>query len=196
MPPETVLREPRISASNTRGAVRSRVVMMHGRLLALAVPAALALAAPATAGAACAQSPLDQLVRTTPIVVTAQAQPGPLAPNGIGLLSPATFRVVAYDQGTGPGELKVQTALTNGSGGLAAVSEGVNPMAGQTWRLWGTIGADGVLQTSVCAGSTLMVAQQAPTLTTSRRAPAARASTDHRSIVYGWRHAPPQVSSI
>ena len=45
----------------------------------------------------------------------------------------------------------------------------MNPMAGQTWRLWGTLGADGVLQTNTCAGSTLTIAQQAPTLTAGAR---------------------------
>jgi hypothetical protein len=151
--------------------------MKLGRSLALAVPAALALAVPAAAGAACAQSSLEELARTVPVVVTAKAQPGPVASNGLGLLSPAPFRVVAYDQGTGPGDLKVQTALTSGSGGLSALSDGVNPMVGQTWRLWGTIGADGVLQTSVCLGSTLMVSQQAPALTSGRRSASLRAAS-------------------
>ena len=129
--------------------------MLHGRSFAAIVPAALALLAPAAAGAACAQRSVDQIAREAPIVVTAKAQPGPVARNGVGLLSPATFKVVAYDQGTGPQEIKVETALTDGPGGLTAVSEGVNPMAGQTWRLWGTLGDDGVLQTNVCLGSTL-----------------------------------------
>jgi len=138
-------------------------VLKLGRSFILAVPAAIALTVPATAGAVCAQSPLADIVRTTPIVVTATAEPGPLAQSGIGLLSPAGFHVIAYDQGQGPSEIKVQTALTKDAAGLVAAEDGVNPIAGQTWRLWGTLGADGVLQTSTCLGSTLMVSGPAPT---------------------------------
>ena len=148
----------------------------HGRSLAVAVPAALALIAPAAAGAACAQRPIEDLARAAPVVVTAKAQPGPVARNGLGLLSPATFKVVAYEQGTGPQEIKVRTALTEDPGGLAAMSDGVNPMAGQTWRLWGTLGADGVLQTSVCMGSTLAGVQQSPSLAAGRRGTTLRAA--------------------
>ena len=148
----------------------------HGRSLAAVVPVALALVAPAAAAAACAPRPIDQLVREAPIVLTAKAQPGTLARNGIGLLSPATFKVVAYDQGSGPQELKVQTALTEGPGGLVAGTDGVNPMAGQTWHLWGSLGADGVFQTTVCLGSTLAGAQQAPTLSAGRRRTPLRAA--------------------
>jgi hypothetical protein len=152
-------------------------VILHGRSLAAAVPAALALIAPAAAGAACAQRPLEQIAREVPVVVTAKAQPGPVARNGLGLLSPATFKVVAYDQGSGPQEIKVRTALTEDPGGLAAMSEGVNPIAGQTWRLWGTLGADGVLQTNVCLGSTLAGFQQTPSLVSGRRTTTLRAAS-------------------
>lgn len=138
--------------------------------LILAVPAALALAAPATAGAAClAQTPLADVAKTTPIVVTATAEAGPTAQNGIGLLSPAAFRVVAYDQGQGPAEIKVQTALTENAGTLTALEDGINPRAGQSWRLWGTLGADGVLQTSTCLPSTLMLHAQTPTVALGAR---------------------------
>jgi hypothetical protein len=118
----------------------------------------------------CAQSPsLADSVRSTPIVVTATALPGPAAQNGIGLLSPASFRVVAYDQGQGPGDIKVQTALTENAGSLVGLEDGINPRAGQTWRLWGTFGADGVLQTSICSPSTLIVAGSAPTVAVGSR---------------------------
>lgn len=150
---------------------------MHGRALAVAVPAALALIAPAAASAECIQRPLDQIAREVPVVVTAKAQPGPLARSGIGLLSPATFRVVAYDQGTGPQEIKVQTALSDGPGGLIAAADGVNPSAGQTWRLWGTLGADGLLQTNVCLGSTLAGIKQTPSLAAGSRTTSMRAAS-------------------
>jgi len=140
-------------------------VLKLGRSLALAVPAVLALTVPATAGAMCAMSPsLADTARTTPVVVTATAEPGPTAQNGIGLLSPASFHVIAYDQGQGPSEIKVQTALTENAGVLSAGEDAINPRAGQTWRLWGTLGADGVLQTSICLPSTLMVSAPAPTV--------------------------------
>ena len=144
----------------------------------------LALVAPAAAGAACAPKPLDQLAREAPVVVTAKAQPGPVARNGLGLISPATFKVVAYDQGSGPQEIKVRTALTEDvAGNLTALSDGVNPIAGQTWRLWGTLGADGVLQTTVCGGSTLAAVSRTPSLVAGRRSttlrPASIAGVPH-----------------
>jgi hypothetical protein len=113
----------------------------------------------------CVASPsLADTVRTTPIVVTATAKAGPTAQNGIGLLSPASFHVIAYDQGQGPSEITVQTALTQTAGVLSGLEDAINPRAGQTWRLWGTFGADGVLQTSICLPSTLMVSASAPSV--------------------------------
>lgn len=158
-------------------ALRSCVVNLHGRSLAAVVPVALALVSPAAAGAACAQRPIDQIAREVPIVVTAKAQPGPVARNGVGLLAPATFKVVAYDKGSGPTDLKVQTALSAGPGGLTANSVGVNPSAGQTWRLWGTIGADGVMQTNVCLGSTLAGIRHTPSLAVGARSATLRVSS-------------------
>lgn len=150
---------------------------LHGRALTAAIPAAIALLAPAAAGAACAQRPLEQVAREVPVVVTATAQAGPLARNGLGLLSPAIFKVAAYDQGSGPQEIKVRTALTEDPGGLAAQPDGVNPIPGQTWRLWGTLGPDNVLKTSVCLGSTLAGASVSPAITSGRRTTTLRAAT-------------------
>jgi hypothetical protein len=150
-------------------------VLKLGRSFALAVPAVIALAVPATAGAACAVSPsLADTARSTPIVVTATAAPGPTAQNGIGLLSPASFHVVAYDQGQGPGDISVQTALTESAGSLVGLEDGINPRPGQTWRLWGTFGADGVLQTSICSPSTLVVGGSSPTVAVGARKTALR----------------------
>jgi hypothetical protein len=150
-------------------------VKLAGGTTAFAVAGLLAL--PGSASAVCALTSLEKLARQSPVVVTAKAQPGPLAQSGVGLLSPATFRVVAYDQGSGPQEIKVQTALTTGANGLVAMSEGVNPLAGQTWRLWGSIAPDGSLQTSVCAGSVLAGAQGAPTLSAGRRSTTMRVAS-------------------
>lgn len=158
-------------------ALRSPVVTLHGRVFTAAIPAALALLAPAAAGAACAQRPLDQIAREVPVVVTATAQSGPVARNGLGLLSPATFKVTAYDQGSGPQEIKVRTALTEDPGGLAAQPDGVNPIPGQTWRLWGTLGPDNVLKTSICLGSTLAGASQSPAISSGRRTTTLRAAS-------------------
>ncbi len=141
-----------------------------GRSTALAVPAAIALTVPATAGAACPLTPsLAATVRTTPIVVTAKAAPGPTAQNGIGLLSPASFHVIAYDQGHGPSDIKVRTALTEAGSALSVLEDAINPRAGQTWRLWGTLDADGVLQTGTCGPSTIMVSSPAPTIVARAR---------------------------
>jgi hypothetical protein len=151
--------------------------MTRPRSLLLTLPAALALVAPAGAGASCAPQSLAALVREVPIVVTAKAQPGTVASNGIGLLSPATFHIVAYDKGAGPADVQVQTALTEGTNGLAAASDAINPLPGQTWRLWGAIGADGTFQTSACRGSRLLGADQAPTAVTAARSTTFAASS-------------------
>ena len=63
----------------------------------------------------------------------------------------------------------MRTALTESGGSLVALEDGINPRAGQTWRLWGAFDADGVLQTSICEPSTLVVAASAPTVGTGAR---------------------------
>ena len=57
------------------------------------------------------------------------------------------------------------------------IRDRVNPIPGQTWRLWGTLGPDNVLKTSVCLGSTLAGVAQTPTLTAGRRSTTMRAAT-------------------
>lgn len=127
-------------------------LVRHGTTTFLAIVAALA--APAAAHASCAATPLADQVASAPVVVTATALPGAMARGGVGLLSPATFRVTRYDKGSGPGTITVATALSKlADGTLAIGSEGINPLPGQRWLLSGAFDGSGALVTSVCLGS-------------------------------------------
>lgn len=122
------------------------------RLCTLALAAALI--APAGAQASCAATSLAAQVAAAPVVVTATAQPGPTARGGVGLVSPATFRVTRYDKGSGPGTITVATALSKAPDGTIAIgSEGINPLPGQRWQLTGSFDGGGLFTTSVCQGS-------------------------------------------
>ena len=111
-------------------------------------------AAPGVAQAACARIPLTDRAASAPVVVTAIALPGATARGGVGLISPAKFQVTRYEKGSGPGTIAVATALSklaDGTVGLGA--EGINPLPGQRWLLWGSFDQSGVLTTSTCLGS-------------------------------------------
>lgn len=154
-----------------------------------------ALVAPAAAQAACAATPLAEQAAKAPVIVTATALPGATARGGVGLLSPARFRVVRYDKGSGPGTIDVATALSkNADGTLAIGSEAINPLAGQRWMLWGSFAPSGVFTTSTCLGSQRTVTGAAlPQLRTSadrvvaslRRATYDPATTPGKAIAIG-----------
>lgn len=98
-----------------------------------AVAAAISLLSFSAATAAFAQcapaSEVEHFVRAT-IVFEGTAQPGG-AQHGA-LLSPATFKVERYLQGEGPARIQVTTAISDaGDGMFMAVSNGINPLAGE-----------------------------------------------------------------
>ena len=70
------------------------------------------------------------------------------------LLSPARFRVVRYLKGKGPRRVRVQTAVRKlDSDTYEWMSEGIDPRAGERWRIYGFRTRNGVVRTSGCAGS-------------------------------------------
>jgi hypothetical protein len=70
------------------------------------------------------------------------------------LLSPARFRVVRYLKGRGPRRVRVQTALRKVDGDTYMwTSVGIDPRAGERWRIYGFRAKNGVVRTSSCAGS-------------------------------------------
>ena len=147
--------------------MRSLVALLSSALLAAAVPAA--------AQASCAATPLSDVVQRTPVIVTAQAQPGPTS-LGVGgpLISPATFKVRIWDKGSGAGSLKV---ITGSLGGGQNNSEGIFPLPGQVWRLYGSLDAAGVLNTSLCSGSLAIVSHPAPSLLAGAKATSLKAAS-------------------
>lgn len=86
------------------------------------------------------------------------AQGGPAAEAGSAgavLLSPARFRVTRYLKGSGPPVVTVQTALTTHSGSMVANEDGIQPRAGQRWKIY-TTSPHMPYQTSICDGSCVM----------------------------------------
>ena len=128
----------------------------HRTVLITALAACCAAASlPASASAACANVPLKDMVSGSKVIATVQFIDG--ASTYGELRTPAAANVVRYDQGSGPQQLKVSTAL----GALAFGSEGIRPKAGERWRVYGSISPNGSLGTSICSGSVLMPAQSA-----------------------------------
>ncbi|MGZ4168830.1 MAG: hypothetical protein ACXVRW_11240 [Solirubrobacteraceae bacterium] len=65
------------------------------------------------------------------------------------------MRVIRYLKGRGPRVVRVQTALRAVRHGVIGNSEGIEPRAGQRWRIY----ANGVRQpvgTSICSGSRVL----------------------------------------
>jgi len=112
------------------------------------------LAAPGVAHAACAPVALTDQIASAPVVVTAMALPGATARGGVGLVSPAEFRVVRYEKGSGPGTIEVATALSTLPDGTVSLgAERINPLPGQRWLLWGSFDRSGQFATTTCLGS-------------------------------------------
>src|SRR5256885_11924119 len=88
---------------------------------------AIVAAAPATASAACAAHPAPVYPDAVPLVFVGRALDGPFAP--------AHFQVLAYEKGSGPARVAVDTGQSR-SGGAA---EGISPHAGELWRIYGRV---------------------------------------------------------
>jgi hypothetical protein len=93
--------------------------------------------------------------------------------------SPARMRVTRYLKGHGPRTVKVDTAVTIEPGGISANEDGIEPQAGQRWKIYATSRRQ-PFATSICAGSARVkspasdVAPEGAGVVTSGRAPAGR----------------------
>jgi hypothetical protein len=63
--------------------------------------------------------------------------------------------VLSYLKGSGPGEVTVQTALTVRGNTVTGIEDGIEPRAGQRWRIY-TTSAQMPYETSGCGGSCLI----------------------------------------
>lgn len=68
------------------------------------------------------------------------------------LSSPARVRVTRYLKGHGPRTVQVQTAVTPSANGVTVNADGIQPQAGQHWRIYSDRSRQ-PFPTSVCAGS-------------------------------------------
>ena len=122
------------------------------RRLVLVSVVVAALAAPASASAQCLASSEQQQFDRAELVFVGIAMRGPNAKGGR-LLSPARFWVVRYLKGTGPKVVRVETGLRRVGRVLRGVSTGIDPRAGEPWKIVGTRSRSGVVRTSRCTGS-------------------------------------------
>lgn len=86
------------------------------------------------------------------------ALPGPTIDAGSAgavLASPARFRVVRYLKGSGPGVVTVATALSGRGDAVTANEDGIEPRAGQRWKIY-TTSLRMPYVTSICGGSCVM----------------------------------------
>jgi hypothetical protein len=109
----------------------------------------------AGAGDSCAAASPPAYLGRARTVFTGTALPGPTTDAGSAgavLVSPAHFRVLSYLKGSGPRVVTVQTAITIRGNAVAAVEDGIEPRAGQRWRIY-TASLHMPYQTSACGGS-------------------------------------------
>lgn len=85
--------------------------------------------------------------------------PGPATQAGV-LGSPARMRVEWYLKGHGPRIVRVQTGLTIEPNGVTGNSDGIEPTAGERWKIY-TGSRHQPFDTSDCSGSTRVVASPA-----------------------------------
>jgi hypothetical protein len=115
---------------------------------ALSAAAVLGLTWPTAAQASCVPSSPEQQRQRADVIFVGVALQGPTA------MGVQRFRVGRYLKGTGPGEVGVATGVIrrpDGSGETTSVS--VEAAAGERWRIYGAMGANGRLETNQCAGS-------------------------------------------
>lgn len=85
--------------------------------------------------------------------------PGPTTQQGV-LGSPARMRVERYLKGHGPRIVRVDTALRIEPGGVTGNSEGIEPKAGERWKIY-TQSRRQPFDTSICSGSTRVAVSDA-----------------------------------
>lgn len=108
---------------------------------------------------------LARLLASASILILAGAKvafigvmlPGATVKTGSGnvLVSPAKARVVRYLKGTGPSVVTIQTGVRKGGSGAITNEDGIEPVAGQRWKIYSSSGRI-PYQTSVCMGSMLL----------------------------------------
>lgn len=92
---------------------------------------------------------------------------GPATHNGV-LGSPARMRVERYLKGHRPRVVRINTALTIESDAIAVREDGIEPRAGQRWKIY-TRSRHQPFDTSICLGSTRVM--ESPTLALWRAFP-------------------------
>jgi hypothetical protein len=117
-------------------------------------------AGPVAGAASCAASTPGQELRAARVVFTGVMLPGPADGTGE-LLSPARVRVSRYLKGHGPSVVRVQTAIQRSGNGYEENSEGINPHAGQRWKIYSS-SAHRPYPTSDCDGSRLISGRRQP----------------------------------
>ncbi|MGN6871027.1 MAG: hypothetical protein ACTHMY_21755 [Solirubrobacteraceae bacterium] len=85
--------------------------------------------------------------------------PGPATQAGV-LASPARMRVERYLKGHGPRVVRVNTAVTIESDATGIEEDGIEPRAGQRWKIY-TQSRRQPFDTSICLGNTRLVASPA-----------------------------------
>lgn len=103
--------------------------------------------------ASCAGLSERQQFKAARLVFDATMLPGPTVHEGRRrvLSSPAHVRVSRYLKGHGPPVVRVQTGLMRAGSGVTVGGEGIEPTAGQRWRIYAQ--GSQPLATSVCLGS-------------------------------------------
>jgi hypothetical protein len=71
------------------------------------------------------------------------------------LASPARVRVLGYLKGRGPVVVHVVTGAGAAAGGVVVSEDGIEPVAGQSWRIYSDVSRE-PFATSICAGSRLL----------------------------------------
>lgn len=105
-------------------------------------------------GASCASRSAGQELAAARVVFDGKMLTGQTV--GVGserfLASPARVLVTRYLKGKGPQVVEVQTAVRPRANGLVVNEDGIQPTAGQRWRIYSS-GVRSPLATSICAGS-------------------------------------------
>jgi hypothetical protein len=115
--------------------------------------------------ASCAALSPAALLAAARLVFVGEMLPGPTVLMGAGrkvLASPARMRVARYLKGHGPTTVTVETAVRIVPGGITGSGEGIEPLAGQRWKIYSN-SRHQPFATSVCAGSAPVTAARAPT---------------------------------
>jgi hypothetical protein len=123
-------------------------------LLALGLGAGCAGTTPTrtVSAASCVGRTPGQQFKAARIVFVGVTLSGPSASATGELLSPAKVRVVRYLKGHGPGTVRVETAIQRSGDGYVENSDGINPRAGQRWRIYSNSTRQ-PYSTSICDGS-------------------------------------------